>query len=186
MNQILILILLAGLAFIISLVMLIVGAIKKSRYTMYTAIGIFLGSLFLAGMSVYQFASKSYYALSDFFEQPTGIDIYESFLGEDLNNCSEVLNFEQAQIPIIDYATWMHVETCPEEFERILNLDMMDSARYAEAEKWQSWFTPIDALKPDRLGSPILVFEATDDAGRGNVIYSNADSTEFYFVHYFL
>lgn len=185
MSQILILILFAGLVFLVSLIMLIVGAIKKSKRTMLLSIGVFLGSLSLAVFAVYQFASKSYHSISNLFEPVTGMEIYESFYGKDPYGCVEILEFEPAQFPIIDYATWMHVKTCPEELSRILRNHPMDVSELYLTEEWQDNSGLVDWFKPNRLGPRVLVFELLDDYGRGDIIYSNTDSTEFYFVNYF-
>lgn len=176
---------LTGLVFLASLVMLIVGAIKKSKRTMLLSIGVFLGSLSLAAFTVYQFASKSYHSISNLFEPVTGMEIYESFYGKDPYGCVEILEFEPAQFPIIDYATWMHVKTCPGEFARILRNHPMDASELYLTEEWQDNSGLVDWFKPNRLGPRVLVFELLDDYGRGDIIYSNKDSTEFYFVNYF-
>lgn len=185
MSEILILIILAGLVFVTSLVVLIVGAIKKSKRTMLISIGIFLISLFLGIYGIYQFASKSYHTISNLFEPVTGMEIYESFYGKDVYGCVEILDFQPAEFPIIDYATWMHVKTCPQEFARILSLNPMDTSELYLTEEWEDNSGLVDWFKPNRLGPRVLKFELMDEYGRGDIIYGNTDSTEFYFVNYF-
>jgi len=184
MKEILLLTIISGLLFIGFLTILIVGLIKKKRKFVFIAIVILFFSICSGGWTTYLFVSKSYDRVTNIFKPRTGEEIYTALFGKTGNKCVKVLKYQDQIVPKIDYAIWLHFETCPDELKRILQLHNFQAERKS-TEDWQSdgplandnWF------KPETLGDTVLVFHyEKDEYGNGQPIYSSLDSTKVYCI----
>jgi hypothetical protein len=164
------------------LVTLIYGLIKKKRKTVFISLAVLLVGLCLGLWTTYLFTSKSYNRLTEIFRPRTGIEIYSALFGQPINDCVEVLNYQDQVVPKIDYAIWLHFKTCPDELKRILSLHDFQT----EIVSTKSWETngPLaneNWFKPEILGDSILTFTFhKDNYGNGQYIYCSLDSTEVF------
>ncbi|MBD2770251.1 hypothetical protein IC235_20385 [Hymenobacter sp. BT664] len=183
MKAIIVWTLVSGFLFAAFLALLIAGLIKQSKRAI-----IFSGfALFLFACSAvwtgYTFASKSYCKISDVLKPRTGQEIYSALFGDPQHDCVKVINQQDQDVPIIDYAIWLEFETCPEELQRILSLHHFTSKK-AATQGWntQGPFTDANWFKPEALGDTVLVFEYLKANGNGQTIYAGLDSTKAYCI----
>ena len=134
---------------ITSLIVLIVGFVKKKRRLFLPFFILMAIALSCGVWTVYLFTSKSFNRLTDILEPRKGNEIYEALFGKPTINCIKVLEHQDQVIPKIDYAILLHFETCPEELKRILSLHEF-KAEVVSSESWEvkgasiseSWFRP--------------------------------------------
>ncbi len=94
----------------------------------------------------------------------TGDDIYDALFEQRQTNCVKILNYQDHLLPKIDCAIWLHFETCPNEFKRMINLHKFKT-EIVSTKGWhsedvlanESWF------KPASLGDSMLVFTLDKD-----------------------
>ena len=184
MKQLVLLTIITGLSFLLFLVTFIFGLTRKNKKLKLAALLLCFVFLGLAGWTGITFISKSYYKVSKTFRPRTGDEIYDALFGQRQTNCIKVLNYQDQVVPKIDYAIWLHFETCPNELRRILGMYNFKMERQV-TKGWNSE-GPIanqDWFKPESLGDTILVFKYTkDEYGNGQTIYSSLDSTKAYCV----
>jgi hypothetical protein len=184
MKEIIVLTIIAGLIFIVSVLTLIFGFLKKSKKLKLIALFFFISFASLAGLTGYKFVTKSYNKITRTLKPRTGTEIYNSLFGNPKLDCVKVLNSQDQVIPKIDYAIWLYFETCPKELNRILNLHSFSSETISTKgleidgpsanEKW---------FEPASLGDSILVFTyKKDHYGNGQTIYSSVDSTKVFCI----
>ncbi len=184
MKEIIVLTIITGLIFIIFSLTLIFGLTKKNRKLKLIAIFSFIAFLSLTGLTGYKFVTKSYHKITDTLKPRTGNEIYDALFGKPKSGCVTVLNSQDQTIPKIDYAIWLHFETCPEELNRILSLHNFSSETIPTNELRvdgpsanEKWFNPAS------LGDSIFVFNyKKDDYGNGQTIYSSLDSTKVFCI----
>lgn len=182
MKEIIYLVMASGLLFLGFLVTLILGIVKRKLKLVVAAVTFFLFFSVTVAYTGYKFISKSYRSVTEAFKPRTGEEIYTALFGKDQFHCTRVINHQDQVVPVIDYAIWLHFNTCPEELDRIL------SAKPFEKEKTSTkgWNTtgPLandNWFKPELLGDTILVYTfKKDDYGNGQIIYTNLDKTEVY------
>lgn len=159
---------------------MIYGLIRKKRKliitSLLTLVLIFAG----ASWTIYLIASKSYDKVSDALAPRTGQEIYSALFGPTTNSCVKVLHYQDQNVPVLDYAIWLHFETCPNEVQRILQQHDYTSERQS-TKGWNNsgplagdnWF------KPELMGDSVLLFTyKKDDCGNYQEIYLSMDSTE--------
>jgi hypothetical protein len=182
MKEVIILTLISGLVFLTFLVTLILGFLKKNKKLKLTSLFVFFAFIVCASWTGYEIASKTYNKVAETFKPRNGEEIYDALFGKRQTNCIKILNYQDQIVPKIDYAIWLHFETCPPELKRILHLHEF-SSDIVSTSKWktdgplanENWF------KPESLGDSILVFKYNkDDYGNGQYIYSSFDSTEVF------
>ena len=183
MKEVILELLFAGISFLIFLVFLIIGLVKKKRNLIITSIvflfiSIMIGSIAIFSITkkTYQISKKAYNKVSELSKPRTGMEIYESLLGKPETNCVEILNYEDQTVPKIDIAILLHFKTCPKELKRILAQKEFEFEKIKTSEQSdeKSWF------KPEKMGDSILTFKYYDINGNGQEIYSSKDSTEVY------
>ena len=184
MKEIITWIIVSGLIFISFLTILIVGLAKRRRKLIIISITLFVLLIVTSGWTLYIFGSKSYNKVTKTLKPRTGEEIYISLFGKTNNKCVNILDHQDQVIPKIDYAIWLHFETCPEELKRILQLHTFQFKKQS-TKGWQTdgpssnekWF------KPESLGDSVLVFEyKKDEYGNGQTIYSSFDSTRVFCI----
>lgn len=166
-------------AFIVFLIILSIGLIKRKRRTIFAALVVMIIFIISGIRTTYLFTNKSYHRLADIFRPRTGIEIYHALFGKPKNDCVEILNFQDQLIPKIDYAIWLHFKTCPEELNRILSLHLFKTEIVATKDiemngphANENWF------KPETLGDSMLTFTFNRDSyGNGQYVYTSLDST---------
>src|SRR5690606_39355592 len=65
--------------------------------------------------------SKTYNKVTETLSPRTGDEIYDALFDKRQTDCIKILNFQDQVVPKIDYAIWLHFETCPDELKRILS-----------------------------------------------------------------
>lgn len=195
MKTVILLIILAVLFFFGFLISLIIGFLKKRKRLIISSIFILILSLGIGGFTGYKVVKFSYNKITnsvnsdnfenlrDTFKSRTGDDIYRDIFGEPQNNCTKVLNYQDAQIPIMDFAIVLKFETCPAELERILN-------RYDFTKEkliTKGWSGEINCgvnlewLNPKDMGDTILVFKYIDkESEYSKTLWTSLDSTLVY------
>lgn len=183
MKEVIFELLVAGISFLIFLVFLIFGSIKKKKNLIITSIVILFISIstgiigiFTITKKTYHITKKVYNEVSELRKPRSGIEIYESLLGKPETDCVKILNYQDQTAPIIDYAILLHFKTCPKELNRILARKEFEFEKIKTSEQPsdENWF------KPEKMGDSILTFKYYDTNGNGQEIYSSKDSTEVY------
>ncbi|POS00544.1 hypothetical protein Q361_1682 [Flavobacterium croceum DSM 17960] len=182
MKELIILTVISGLAFLLFLVTLILGLTKKNKKLKLTSLLLFFAFIGLTAWTGFKFVSKTYNKVTETLRPRTGDEIYDALFDKRKTDCIKILNFQDQVVPKIDYAIWLHFETCPDELKRILSLHDFKT-EIVSTKGWntdgplanENWF------KPETLGDSILVFTYNkDEYGNGQYIYSSIDSTKVF------
>ena len=180
MKSIFTLVFFAGLLFLISLICLISGMVRKHKGLKWTGIITLLTSLCIAGITIFSLVEK----VKKISRSRSGEEIYTALFDKPQTNCLQVIDYQDQIVPKIDYAIWLHVRTCPNELKRILSKHTYDVENISTdgmktdgPSANQKWF------KPELMGDSILVFKySKDDRGNVQTLYTNKDSTEAYCI----
>ncbi len=182
MKEIIIWLVVTVIALVVFIVTFIVGLRRKRRRVVLVSIVVFILGLCSGLWTMYLFTGRSYNRLTEIFRPRTGIEIYTALFGQPVNDCVEVLHYQDQIVPKIDYAIWLHFKTCPEELRRILSLHDF-TTEIVSTSGWttegplahENWF------KPETLGDSILTFVYhKDNYGSRQYIYSSLDSTRVF------
>jgi len=184
MKEIIIWLILSGILFISFLALLLIGAFRKNRVIIFSSLVSLVITLGSAFWTSYLLLNKSYHKVTETLRPRTGDEIYSALFGKPENKCVKVLNYQDQIVPKIDYAIWLHFETCPQELKRILYQHEFIACKVAKTDVEQNgpsennnWF------KPQTLGDSLLVFVyKKDDFGNGQTIYSSLDSTRVFCI----
>ena len=183
MKEIITLTLITGLTFLIFGLTLVFGFIKKNRNLKLTSLVVFITFIALAGWTGYKFVPKSYNKVSDTLKPRTGDEIYDALFDKRQTDCVKVLNYQDQVVPKIDYAIWLHFETCPNELKRILSRHEF-SAEKLPTKNWDGkipYGETLDWFNPSILGDTIMVFEySTNDSRNIQTIWAKLDSTKVF------
>ena len=183
MKEIIVLTIVTGLLFLIFSLTLIFGLTKKNRKFKQAALFIFIAFLSLAGLTGYKFVTKSYHKIADTLKPRTGDEIYDGLFGKRQNNCVKVINYQDQVIPKIDYAIWLHFETCPDELKRILSRHEFSREKLA-TKGWNGkipYGETLDWFNPTTLGDTIIVYEySTNNSRNIQTIWATLDSTKVF------
>lgn len=183
MKEIIILTSITGLTLLIFGLTLAFGFIKKSRNLKVTSLVVFIIFIALAGWTGYKFVSKSYNKVADTFKARTGDEIYDALFDKRQTHCVKVLNYQDQIIPKIDYAIWLHFETCPNELKRILSRHEFSSEKLS-TKNWDGKIPYGETLgwfNPSILGDTIMVFEySTNDNRNIQTIWTSLDSSNVF------
>lgn len=183
MKEIISELLFAGISFMLFLVILIFGLIKKNKNLIITSIVILFISITAGAVGIFTITKKTYHItkkvyndVSELSKPRTGVEIYESLLGKPETDCVDILNYQDQTVPRLDPAILLHFKTCPKELNRILAQKEFEFEKIKTSEQTsdENWF------KPEKMGDSILVFKYYDTKGNGQEIYSSKDSTEIY------
>ena len=184
MKELIILTVISGLAFLVFLVTLILGFTKKDKKLKLTALLFFFAFIGLTAWTGFKFVSKTYNKVAETLRPRTGDEIYDALFDKRQTDCIKILNFQDQVVPKMDYAIWLHFETCPKELKRILSLHDFKT-EVVSTSGWETngplahenWF------KPETLGDSILVFTYNkDEYGNGQYIYSSLDSSKVFVI----
>lgn len=182
MKELIILTVISGFAFLLFLVTFILGLTKKNKKLKLSALFLFFAFIGLTVWTGFKFVSKTYNKVAETFRPRTGDEIYDALFDKRQTDCIKILNFQDQVVPKIDYAIWLHFETCPDELKRILSKHDFKT-EIVSTIGWntdgplahENWF------KPETLGDSILVFTYNkDDYGNGQYIYSSLDSSKVF------
>ncbi|MFT3912074.1 MAG: hypothetical protein QM737_21795 [Ferruginibacter sp.] len=184
MHAIIVMSVFSAVLFVVFMVTLIIGIIKKNKKTIFISLAIFILFGGVAAWTGFQFARKSYNRISETFKPRTGEEIYTALFGQPQSNCLKVINHQDQVVPKIDYAIWLEFETCPQELKRILAIHHFTAEKivsknlfYQQPNANDHWFSP------SSLGDSIFVFKyAKDEYGNGQTFYSSLDSTKVFCV----
>ena len=182
MKELIILTVISGLSFLVFLVTLILGFTKKNKKLRLTALLLFFAFIGLTAWTGFKFVSKTYNKVAETLRPRTGDEIYDALFDKRQSDCIKILNFQDQVVPKIDYAIWLHFETCPDELKRILSRHDFKT----EIVSTNGWDTDVPLahenwFKPETLGDSIFVFIYNkDEYGNGQYIYSSLDSTKVF------
>ncbi len=144
---------------------------------------LFFTFILCVGWTGYKIVSKTYNKVADTFKMRTGNEIYDALFGKRKTNCVKILNFQDQVVPKIDYAIWLHSETCPSELKRILSKHDYNSEKLS-TNNWNGKIPlgeTLDWFNPKTLGDTIMVYEySTNDSRNVQTIWINIDSTEVF------
>lgn len=183
MKEIITLISLSGFAFLTFLLTLVIGLIKNSKWLKMTALFAFFVLTGLVGWTGYKVVSKTHHKVSGIFRMRTGDEIYDALFGKRETDCVNILNYQDQVVPKIDYAIWLHFETCPKELERILSKHDFHSEKLSTDNRNEKipFEETLDWFDPTTLGDTIMVYEySTEDNRNIQTIWTNLDSTEVF------
>lgn len=137
----------------------------------------------MAGWTGYKFLTKSYNKVANTLKPRTGNEIYDALFGKRKYECVKVLNKQDQIVPKIDYAIWLHFETCPEELKRILSRHKFTSEKL-QTKDWNGkipYGETLDWFNPTTLGDTIMVYEYSANNNRNiQTIWTSLDSTEVF------
>jgi hypothetical protein len=178
MKEIIIWSIVSGTFFVTFLLILLIGVFRKNRVIVISSLFTLLIALGTSFWTAYSFINKSYNKVAETLKPRTGEEIYSALFGKPENECLKVLNYQDQIVPKIDYAIWLHLETCPKELNRILKHHEFTVNKVSSLDldaNGPSWFNP------ETLGDSIMVFVYNkDEYGNGQAIYSSMDSTEVF------
>lgn len=183
MKEIIIFGILTGITFFGFMGLLVNGIVRKRRKSILFSILILVISISLGITTAYKVITKSYYKVSDFFKPRTGDEIYTALFGEAENECLEIVDYQDQIVPKIDYAIWLHLNTCPKECARILAEFEYDRETLATKD-WASetpYTEKISWWNPKEMGDTVFVYEYTITEGKNiRTLWISKDSTEVY------
>jgi len=183
MKEIIVLTIITGLTFLVFGLFLFLGIFRKNKKLLLTSVFAFIVFLGFAGWTGFKFATKSYNKVADTLRPRNGDEIYDALFGKRQPDCVKVLNYQDQVVPKIDYAIWLHFETCPEEVKRILSRHKFSVEKVA-TNGWDAkipYGETLDWFKPTSLGDTIMVYEYSTDNGRNiQTIWTSLDSTKVF------
>ncbi len=183
MKEVLFLTIISGLIFIIFLVIIILGFTKKNKKLKLISLFVFLVFIGCTAWTGFKILNKTYNKVADTFKMRSGDEIYDALFDKRKTDCVKILNYQDQVIPKIDYAIWLHFETCPKEVKRILSKHNFD-AETLSTEKWNGKIPlgeTLDWFNPTILGDTIKVYEySTNDSRSIQTIWTNLDSTKVF------
>lgn len=183
MKELIILAIISGLVFLTFIGTLILGFTKKDKKLKLISLILFLAFIVIAGWTGYKVVNKINNKVADTFKMRTGDEIYDALFDKRKTDCVKILNYKDQVIPKIDYAIWLHFETCPKELERILTKHDFNSEKLS-TDNWNEkiqFGEDLDWFNPTTLGDTIKVYEySTDDSRNIQTIWTNLDSTEVF------
>ena len=191
MKEITILTIISGLEFLVFVAMLVLGLRRQNVKLKAAALVLFLIFIGLVGWTGFRVVGKSYNKAKGAFRARTGEEIYEALFEEKggavlesgQRECTKVLNYQDQVVPKVDYAIWLHFETCPEGLNRILSKHIFTSSRISAAseEGKFSYGEGLTWFNPATLGDTIMVYEySAEDSRNIQTIWSNLDSTRVF------
>lgn len=155
-----------------------VGAIRRRSVSRFIgAVGLFILFLISGAVTVLKAGwkvlekTRAVVTLSR-----TGNQMYIDLWGKAPNGCVEVIDHQDAVLPVIDDAVTLHFKTCPEELRRILGDKSYDVHRLDTA----SW----PGGGRQARGNTVIQLLHTRERG-GQQFYISEDSTEVYFTDWY-
>lgn len=183
MKEIIIFTTISGLTFLLFVLSLVLGLIKKNIKLKLTSLLSFLLFIVLSACTGFLFLSKTYNKLEETLKPRTGDEIYDELFGKRQTYCIKILNYQDQLVPKIDYAIWLHFETCPNELKRILSRHEFTAEKLPTAKRDEKipYGETLEWFNPTTLGDTILVYEYSSENGRNiQTIWINLDSTKVF------
>jgi hypothetical protein len=183
MKEIIILTVISGLTFLGFLLTLILGLTKKNKKIKITALLLFFAFISLTTWAGFKFVSKTYNKVAETLRPRTGNEIYNALFNKRQTDCIKILNFQDQVVPKIDYAIWLHFETCPDELKRILSKHKFTKVRLSTAnlDGKIPYGETLDWFNPSTLGDTIMVYEySSNDSKNIQTIWTSLDSTKVF------
>lgn len=183
MKEIITFIILSGLAFLLFLVILMLGLTKKNKKLKLTSLVLFFVFIGLTTWTGFKFVSKTYNKVAETLRPRTGEEIYDALFDKRQTDCIKILNFQDQVVPKIDYAIWLYFETCPDELKRILSKHEFTTERLSTAKRDGKipYGETLDWFNPTTLGDTIMVYEySTNDSKNIQTIWTSLDSTKVF------
>lgn len=184
MKEFILLVTCSGLAFLLFIVILVFGWTNKNKKLKLISLLFFFATIGLSVWTGFTFLSKTYTKVTETFRPRTGDEIYDALLGKRTPDCIKVLHYQDQVVPKMDYAIWLHFETCPAEMKRVL----MQHHYAMEKQSTSGWTTTGPSanenwFKPESLGDTVLIFtHSKDEYGNGQTLYSSLDSTRVFCI----
>jgi hypothetical protein len=183
MKEIIILTVITGLTFIIFGLTLLLGIIKRNRKLKVTSLFAFIFFISFASWTGFKLVTKSYNKVAETLKPRTGDEIYDALFDKRQSDCVKVINYQDQVVPRIDYAIWLHFETCPNELNRILSRHKF-STKMLPTKDWTGEIPYGESLpwfNPTTLGDSLMVYEySTNDNRNIQTIWASMDSTEVF------
>lgn len=183
MKEVIISTIIAGLVFLTFLVTLTLSFTKKKKKLKLTSLFLFFVFIGCAGWTGYKIVNKTYNKVADKFKMRTGDEIYDALFEKRKTNCIKILNYQDQVVPKIDYAIWLHFETCPTELKRILSKHEFKEEKLS-TDNWNGKIPLGETLEwfnPTILGDSIMVYEYSKDNSRNiQTIWTNLDCTKVF------
>lgn len=183
MKELIILTVISGLTFLLSLVTLILGFTQKNKKLKLASLLLFFSFICLIAWTGFKFVNKTYNKVSETLRPRTGDEIYDALFDKRQTDCIKILNFQDQVVPKIDYAIWLHFETCPDELKRVLSEHDYTTERLSTAN-WDGkipYVETLDWFNPTTLGDTIMVYEySTNDSKNIQTIWTSLDSTKVF------
>lgn len=183
MKEIIVLTVITGLSFLSFGLFLLLGILWKNKRLVLTSVFAFVVFLCFAGWTGYKFATKSYNKVAETLRPRSGDEIYDALFGKRQTDCVKIMNYQDQVVPKIDYAIWLHFDTCPEELKRILSRHEFSGGKVA-TNGWDGKIPlgeTLDWFKPTTLGDTILVYEySTENSRNIQTIWASVDSTKVF------
>ena len=183
MKEIVIFTAITGFAFLVFGLFLFFGIFWKNKRYLLTSVFAFIVFLGFAGWTGFKFITKSYSKITNTLKPRNGDGIYDALFGKRQTDCVKILNYQDQIVPKIDYAIWLHFETCPEELKRILSRHEFSGGKVA-TNGWDSKIPlgeTLDWFKPATLGDTIMVYEySTENSRNIQTIWTSLDSTKVF------
>jgi hypothetical protein len=183
MKEIIVLTVITGLTFLVFGLFLLFGIFRRDKKLLLNSAFVFLVFLGFAGWTGFEFVTKFYNKVADTLKPRNGDEIYDALFGKRQTECVKVLNHQDQVVPKIDYAIWLHFETCPKELKRILSRHEFSGGKVA-TNGWDGkipFGETLDWFKPTTLGDIILVYEySTENSRNIQTIWASVDSTKVF------
>ena len=164
---------LAGLSFLVSVIMFITAIVKKKvNLALWAIVPFFLAGIFGA-YTGYVAISKAYDHVTDSMKGRTGDEIYTAVLGKP-ESCVMVEESIDQVIPRIDAAIYLQARVCPAEVIRLLHAE-----KYTESGKdaWHSQSTEFPKGFVISTDSVMVYYVQLSDSN-GRTLLISPDSTE--------
>lgn len=175
--------LLAMALFLISIIIMIASGSGKSRQTIVAIVSCFAVSIILGSYSVYALINEVNVLATDTVKQRSGEEIYEYYYGSPRYPCLKII--DHADYMDSAGGDWLHFNTCPAEFNRIIRQYQFEVAIDTNANEWINKPVPgTDWFKPETLGEDRQKFSFPPEPDPRLIIYTNRDSTEVFMVSY--
>ena len=183
MKEIFISAILTGFALIAFSRLLFLWFRKRSKNLKWATIATFIAFIGFFGWTIHSFGTKAIAKIAQMSKLRTGEEIYTALFDKQQLDCVKVLNFKDQIVPKIDFAIFLHFETCPNELKRILSRHEFTSGE----EPTRSWKEKIPYAEelpwfnPQSMGDTIRVFEfSTNDSKNIQTIWTSMDSTKVF------
>jgi hypothetical protein len=185
--------------FLIFLILLFTGIVKKRRKPVYLSLLFLLLAIFTGIYTGFLFARKAYQKLKTVktenpFRGRTGMEIYTALFDKPATNCVTVINKADQLVPRFDCCIWLEFTTCAKELARIITKKQLkpieseiepignsivqitekDIPDYSPRPKW---------FNPQNLGEGFITLRKynPDDPNHDLILYFSKDSTHAFY-----